>query len=40
MERWKGMKMEEIRDIEDKKKEEIDKKSMVGEVRGMKEEKE
>lgn len=36
MDRWHGLTMEDIRAIEDKTKEELDKQRMVGEVRGMK----
>ncbi|XP_059619180.1 phosphatidylinositol transfer protein beta isoform isoform X2 [Phlebotomus argentipes] len=36
MDRWHGLTMEDIRAIEDKTKEELDKQRHVGEVRGMK----
>ncbi|PSN56764.1 Phosphatidylinositol transfer protein alpha isoform [Blattella germanica] len=36
MDRWHGLTMEDIRAIEDKTKEELDKQRNVGEVRGMK----
>lgn len=35
MDRWHGLTMEDIRAIEDKTKEELDKQRQVGEVRGM-----
>lgn len=35
MDRWYGLTMEDIRALEDKTKEELDKQRKVGEVRGM-----
>lgn len=35
MDSWHGLTMEDIRELEDKTKEELDKQRHVGEVRGM-----
>ena len=35
MDRWYGLTMDDIRAIEEKTKEELDKQRQVGEVRGM-----
>lgn len=35
MDRWYGLTMEDIRALEDKTKEELDRQRQVGEVRGM-----
>lgn len=36
MDRWYGLTMEDIRALEEKTKEELDRQRQVGEVRGMK----
>lgn len=36
MDRWYGLTMEDIRALEDRTKEELDRQRQVGEVRGMK----